>query len=341
MSGVSSDHECATSEEAQEKHRKGMMITVREGSASRNMEALLPFALKNKHLWATDHLRARDLQEGHIDLMLRQAVAAGIDPVQAIRAATLWPAQHYGIPGGALQTEAIADLVIVSDLRSFNVMETWIGGEMVAKNGEPTYLGASPAPARATYPLQPLDEITVMGSGAEATVKVMNVGPRGEASWSEERMEIVDGHILADPLRDILYLAWAEPSDEWRLRTGFVRGFNLTAGALASSEVHKFGGIVALGTSLMAVRDAMNEVAAAGGGAVAITDGRSSLLPLPVAGLMSDLPLALVVKQEGELLTLSKEMGCPMSDPFLRLAMLGPILPRAFQVERPVMSVGA
>lgn len=341
MGGVTSDHECTTPEEAAEKHRKGMTIALRESSASRDMRALIPFALDNPHLYATDHLRARDLVGGHIDHLLHMAVEGGIDPVQAVRAATVWPARHYGLEAGVLEVGAPADITVVSDLCSFKVLETWIDGDLVARNGELLYLGSMPMPVDPLFPTTRLSGIDVRASGPTASVKVMHVGRRGEVAWGQEELPVDDGSIVADPTRDVLYMVWADPTRDWSLRVGFTRGFELRGGALATSEVHKFGGIVSVATTLTGARDAMNEVIAAGGGSVAVLDGEMAVLPLPVAGLMSDLPAREVASIELDLMELTRRMGCPMDDPFLTLASLGPYLPAAFQVERTVMSVGA
>lgn len=340
MGGVTSDHESSTPEEAEEKHRKGMTIALRESSASRDMKALMPFALKNRHLYATDHLRARDLVGGHIDRLLRMAVEGGIDPVQAVRAATAWPAKRYSLDAGVLQVGSPADITVVSDLRSFNVLETWIDGDLVARNGELLYLGSLPMPVEPMFPPMRLSEIDVRASGRTAPVRVMHVGRRGEVTWGQEELPVADGSIVADPIRDVLYMVWADPSRDWSLRVGFVRGFELRGGAIATSEVHKFGGIVSVATTLTGARDAMNEVVAAGGGSAAMLDGDLALLALPVAGLMSDLPPREVAALELDLMDFTRRMGCPMDDPFLALASMGPYLPAAFQVERTVMSVG-
>jgi adenine deaminase len=317
-----------------------MAIALRESSISRDLRALIPFAKENPHMFATDHLRARDLVDGHIDSLLRIAVEEGIDPVQAIRAATIWPAQHYGLDTGALHIGAPADITVVSDLRSFRVLETWIGGELVARNGELLYLGSPPMPVAPLFPMTQLSEIDVRASGPSARVKVMQVDRRGTVAWGQEELPVEDGSIVADPIRDVLYLVWADPSRDWSLRVGFVKGFELNGGAIATSEVNKFGGIVSVATTLTGARDAMNEVAMAGGGSVAILGSERSVLRLPVAGLMSDLPAKEVVAKEMELLSFTQAMGCPLEDPFLTLATMGPFLPAAFRVERKVLSVG-
>jgi adenine deaminase len=341
MGGVTSDHESLTAKEAEEKHRKGMTIALRESSASRDMDALMPFARRNPFLYATDHLRARDLVDGHIDQLLRRAVEGGIDPVQAVRAATMWPAQHYGLEGGVLQVDAPAHITVVSDLRTFNVLETWIDGDLVARNGELLYMGSLPMPVAPLFPTTRLSEIDVRATGRVANVKVMHVNRHGEVAWGQEQLPVVDGSIVADPTRDVLYMVWSDPTRDWSLRVSFVKGFELRGGALATSEVGKFGGVLSVATTLTGARDAMNEVISCGGGSAAILDREMALLPLPVAGLMSDLPAREVAARELELMQFTRLMGCPMDDPFLTMASMGPFLPAAFQVERTVMSMGA
>ncbi|NLK26558.1 MAG: adenine deaminase, partial [Euryarchaeota archaeon] len=337
MAGVSSDHECFSTREAEEKHRKGMRVAVRDGSGARNMRALIPFARANKHLLATDHLRARDLVEGHIDNLLRQAVAEGLDPVQAIRSVTLWPAEHYGIIGGSLQVGSVGDLTVVSDLKTFKVLETWIGGVLVAKGGAPLFTSKAPEPIRHAYSGQRLGEVHAVGQGHVAAVKVIMADQPEGAPLGQVDLPVIDGTIVADPLRDILYLVWADPTEDWTLRTGFVSGFTLRTGALASSEIYGPGGIVGIGASLPEVEEALGMVVDRGGGAVALLNGQYTCLDLPVAGLMSERPAEEVASQEKALLAQTRAMGCSMNDPFLVLALLGRELPRAFQSEKPLM----
>lgn len=339
MAGVSADYGCTTAEEAEAKRRKGLMIGVREGSGERCLRDLMPFAQGSEFMLATGQLRARDLLRGHMDSLLRAAVAEGLDPVQAVRAATLWPAEHYGIPGGSLYVGSAGDLTVVKDLKEFKVLETWIGGEMVAKDGAPLFVANPVPPLRPAYSERRLSEVQVGGGGPVARVKVLEAGR--EAGWGHEDLPVVDGGIVADPSRDLLYLLWADPREDWTIRTGFVRGFGLGKGAIASSEVYGIGGIVGVGGSLRAVAEAVNGVAARGGGAVAVLGERRAWLDLPVGGLMSDRPAPEVAGQEAELLALTREMGSPLEDPFLTLASLGRDVPKAFQVERPVLVEGA
>jgi len=338
MAGISSDYGCTTVREAEERRRKGMMIGVREGSAERHLGDLAEFVKGNPFLLASGHLRARDLMEGHVDALLRRAVAQGLDPVQAVRAATLWPAEHYGLPGGSLYVGSAGDLTVVKDLKDFAVLETWIDGQLVAKNGEPLFASRPAPPVRPAFSERLLSGVRVSGAGTTARVKVLEAN--GPTRWSHQDLRVVDGSIVADPGRDIAYLVWADPWEDWTLRAGFARGFGLGDGAIASSEVYGIGGIVGVGGSLGAVIEAVNGVAARGGGAAAVLGGRNAWLDLPVGGLMSDLPAAEVARQETELLALAREMGSPLEDPFLVLARLGRDVPKAFQVERPVLVEG-
>ncbi|NLI74229.1 MAG: adenine deaminase [Euryarchaeota archaeon] len=341
MSGITSDHESTTSEEALEKHKKGMAIALRESSSNQNLNALLPFARKNKHMLATDHLRSRDLIRGHIDNMLHMAVEGGVDPMQAVRAATLWPSQHYGLKSGALEIGTPADMTVVSDLHSFKVLETWIDGDLVARNGELLYLGSPPKLVEATFPMTRLDQIDIHVSGRVAPVKVICIGSDGEITQEHEELQVEDGRILADTSRDILYMIWVDPAHNWSIHVGFVRGFGLWDGAIATSEVHKFGGILCVATTLTNAQDLINEIIVAGGGSAAILGRDLVLLPLPIAGLMSDLPAKEVAAREFDLMSMTRNMGCLMNDPFLILSSLGTYLPSTFWAERTEMSVGA
>jgi adenine deaminase len=322
MAGMTTEHECETLAEAEEKHRKGMKIMVREGSAAKDLSTLLPFAIKNKHFLITDDLGTPDLLEGHVNALLRKAVAGGMDPLQAIRAATLWPAEHYGLPGGSLYVGGAGDLVVVEDLKDFKVLETWIGGELVAKDGAPLFLGN---PSTRPWGLRPLDlkeaDLRVPASGPKAKVRVIQVSPDHIGSLSTTAdLPVEQGDVRPDPTQDILLMTVVNRYVPAKPAMAFVKGFGLRVGALASSVAHDSHNLIAVGTDHRTLTLAIRGLVAQGGGYF-ITDGAREMgLELPLGGLMSARPGEEVAGRVAEINAFLREMGCVLPGPFMTLS---------------------
>ncbi|MDW5563363.1 MAG: adenine deaminase [Methanomassiliicoccus sp.] len=322
MAGISTDHECATLREAEEKHRKGMTIMVREGSAAQDFEELLPFAKENKHFLVTDDLRAKDMAEGHVDALLRKAIAGGMDPIHAVRAVTRWPAEHYSLPGGSLYDGGPADLTVVSDLSTFRVLETWIGGELVAKDGVPLFTGTPTIVPPAIAPVEVLSrDLRVTSGRMKATVRAIKALPGQIASLAATAdLEVEDGTVIPDPEQDVLLIAVANRYQPAPPAVAFAKGFGLLRGAMASSVAHDSHNLIGVGTDPVLLAQALNAVVAQGGGYYA-TDGAEDVrLELPVAGLMTAAPWAEVIRKEEEITAFLEGMGCPLPAPFMTLS---------------------
>ncbi len=322
MAGPSTDHECISLKEAEEKHRKGMTIMVREGSAARNLVDLLPFARKNKHFLVTDDIHARDLLRGHVDSLLRKAVAGGMDPIHAIRAVTMWPAEHFGLPGGSIYAGGVADMVVVDNLTNFKVLETWIGGELVAKDGIPLFTGnpTSVPPGISSGDVRAGD-LRVTSGSSPSKVKVINALPDQVISRaSTAELEVEDGEVLADPSRDILLIAVVNRYRPAKPAVAFVSGFGIKRGAIASSVAHDSHNLIGVGTSPDLLAKAFNAVVAQGGGYYATDAANSSTVELPVAGLMSTLTCEEVARKEEEITAFVHGMGCTLPAPFMTLS---------------------
>ncbi|MFM8785957.1 MAG: amidohydrolase family protein, partial [Phycisphaerales bacterium] len=242
--GISTDHECVTLEEAAEKAALGVHILIREGSAARNAEAL--WRMLRTHpdqcMFCTDDAHPDDLLRGHIDRMLAHAVARGIDPMVALRAATLHPIRHYGMPCGLLQVGDRADMVLVNDLVSFRPRTTWIAGVPVAKDGRslvPPRVSRTPNAfiARTCVP----DEFVVRAPagwtvGARVTVHAI-VASDGEIVTGREDVPAVVrlGAVEPDPAHDLLTIAVVNRYAPAPVAVAMVRGFGLRAGAIRRS----------------------------------------------------------------------------------------------------------
>ena len=322
QAGISTDHECLGPEEAEEKRRKGMAIMVREGSASRDLEMLLPFAAVHRHFLVSDDVGATDLMEGHVDALLRKAVALGMEPMHAIRAATLWPAQHYQLPGGLVRVGGAADLTIVRDLTEFKVLETWIAGELVAKDGAPLFSG-SPLTVRSAISATGVEanELSIKAPGRRAEVRVIEVVPERIVSRAGRAELAVVGDLIApDPSRDVLMAAVVNRYERARPALAFIRGFGLGNGAIASSVAHDSHNIIAVGADPHSMARAVNGLIAQMGGLYAFSEGEGMGLELPVAGLMSARPCEEVAEKEGEINRFVRGMGCRLPAPFTTLS---------------------
>ncbi len=321
MAGISTDHECTAWQEALEKHQHGMRIQVREGTSSKNMKDLMPFAKEHECYLVSDDLHAADLMQGHMDILLRKAVSAGMGPMHAIRAATLWPARHYGLPGGALDEGSVADVAVVKDLKDFQVLQTFIGGVKVAENG------------RSIFPVSPLNAPTairrlhygpkdfeMLSHGPTAKVRLIEVQPDQDISKSgSAELEVIGNIIQPDIEEDVLRMTVVNRYREAKPALTFVHGFGLKRGAIASSVAHDSHNIIAVGVESESLAMAVEEVSGQGG-FLAVDGGRSMSLPLPVAGLMSREPCEKIAAAESDLLSFVRGLGGTLPAPFMTLS---------------------
>lgn len=329
-SGISSDHESTTPEEALEKLRAGMTVFLREASNARNLEALLPLvtpANETRLCFCTDDRQPIDLLgEGSIDHLLRCAIARGIDPVTALRMATLNPAQHYRLfDRGAVAPGRQADLMVFSHLGAPHAEMVFRRGELVAAGGR-MLAASSPErqlpPNSVRFEPQRLDLRVRAESRMMRAIGIVPDQLLTESLLVEPRVE--DGWAVADPSRDLLKMAVIERHHgSGRTGLGFVRGFGLRQGAIAGTVAHDHHNLVAVGADDLSMRTAVRAVAEAGGGlAVAHGDAVLELLPLPIAGLMSDRPIEEVRDVLLRLLATVRELGGSLRDPFMAMSFL-------------------
>jgi adenine deaminase len=349
--GIGSDHECTTLAEAREKLGLGMHIFLREGSAARNLAILLPLvtpATERFCSFCTDDRHPADLQrEGHIDHLVRSAIRQGLDAVLAIRLATLNAARHFGLRDrGAVAPGYRADLVVVDDLERLAINAVYVAGVKVAEHGRylPRPRGRPSAPTTSTMHVDPARlDLVIHAPLARAKVRVISVVPGQVLTRAlVEEVRIEDACAVADPARDLLKLAVVERHTGSQLvGLGFVNGLGLRRGALASSVAHDSHNIVVAGASDRDMLAAIAAVVAMGGGQVAVADGRVlAALPLPIAGLLSDLPLAEVCTRVAALAAAARGLGCPLPDPFMPLSFLAlPVIPELKLTDRGLVDV--
>ncbi len=322
--GIGTDHETTTLAEAEEKLRLGMRILIREGSAARDFATLAPLIDQwpEQVMFCSDDLHPDDLIDGHIDRLLRRAVALDIDPLHALRAATLNPIRYYRLDAGLLQSGDPADIVQVEDLKGFKVRQTIIAGQIVARDGKCLIERQPVTPINRfeARPKQPAD-FAVADPGAPVPVIVATDGSV-LTGRDEARPPTVDGQLLADPGHDLLKLSVVNRYADRPPAVAWVRGFGLQRGAIASSVAHDSHNIVAVGCDDDALCRAVNQVIAQRGGLAVVDADDARLLPLPVAGIMSDQDGFEVAADYARIDEQARALGSPLSAPFMTLSFM-------------------
>ncbi len=322
--GISTDHECTRASEALEKHALGMRILVRDGTAAKNVTALVPFALKHDFFLVSDDKLAPDLIESHLDGSLARAVSLGIDPLHAVRAVTIRPALHYRLPLGAIAAGRMADIVKVRDLSGFFVEEVFIGGTQVAKEGR-AYFTAKPLSMSTAFPVSPRrpDDFAVPAPGPSVTARVIGLVRDEILTRSETAtLKVKGGRVIPDRNRDILLLSVVNRYRNAPVATGFVTGFGLKRGAMASSVAHDAHNIISVGDNPEDMSRAVNTLIRESGGLCYAAGETSTLLPLQIAGLMSTDPPGDLRSRLSHLRAKTKEAGCALDSPFMTLSFL-------------------
>jgi adenine deaminase len=338
--GISSDHECVSLEEAQEKLEQGMYIMLREGSSEKNLEALLP--LVNDKTWprclfvVDDRTAADLLHDGDIDAVVRKAISLGLEPVRAIQLATINTAGYFRREGlGGIAPGYFADLIVLGDLKSLRIDMVFSKGKLVAKEGKPLFSAPQTADKSLTdsVKIKPFD------------IERLRLKPSGNA---EPVIEVVPGQIITKKRleqltsipaieKDILKLVVVERHKATgNIGVGLVKGFGLKRGALASSVAHDSHNIIAVGTSDEDIFAAIKEIERLHGGLVAVGGGKIlSSLALPVAGLLSDEPLENVVNKLEGLEKTAAELGATLPSPLATLSFLAlPVIPEIRLTDR-------
>jgi adenine deaminase len=322
--GITTDHECVSYDEALEKIGLGVKILIREGSAARNYAALAPLLKdhSDRCMFCSDDLHPDILVTGHIDRLVRRAVAEGYDLLKVLRCACVNPVEHYRLPVGLLRVGDPADFIELNNLADFRVLRTFINGQVVAEHGQPMLASV------ATTPLNRFEKI--VRSPSEFRVPATSQQIRviealdGELITGHriEAARIEKGAAVADPSRDILKIVVVNRYENAPPAVAFIKGFGLTRGAIASSVAHDSHNLVAVGADDESLTAAINGVIAAGGG-LAVADGQGTeLLPLPVAGLMSTEPYEKVAAAYSHLDARAKELGSKLRAPFMTLSFM-------------------
>lgn len=323
--GIHTDHECFTLEEAKDKLAYDMKIIIREGSAAKNFEALYPLIeeFPDKVMLCSDDKHPDELVEGHIDRLVKRAVAKGIDLFHVLRAACLNPITHYNIEVGQLQVGDPADFIVVTDLQDFDVLQTYINGQLVAEKGTShiPYIKSEPINNFHCTPKSPKD-FTILANGKENIKVILPADGQLVTSSLVEAATIRNGAIMADPQRDILKIAVVDRYADTAPAVAFIKGFGLKAGAIASSVAHDSHNIIAVGTSDELLSKAVNTLIDQKGGICAVDDQNALALPLPVAGIMSTEDAHAVAQAYDQVDKMAKTLGSTLKAPFMTLSFM-------------------
>lgn len=325
--GITTDHECFTLAEAKDKLAAGMKILIREGSAARNFAALAPLLKTDaaRCMFCCDDLHPDLLVQHHLDAHVRRALALGADRFDVLACASVNPVKHYGLAVGLLREGDPADFIVVESWRNFRVRRTYLDGKLVATNGR-SLLPRQPSRVVNKFRAQPRTaaDFAVPASGAAKTLNVIEA-INGQLVTRRRRMRatITAGQAVADPARDLLKIAVVNRyAPRAPLAVGFIRGFGLKTGALASSVAHDSHNIVAVGVDDASLAAAVNAVIAHRGGISVVDGGKRGVLPLPIAGLMSDADGRTVARRYTALDAQAKRLGSKLDAPFMTLAFM-------------------
>lgn len=328
LKGIQTDHECFTLEEGLEKAELGVKILIREGSAARNFEALIPIIKKfpDRVMFCSDDKHPDDLLNGHINLLIRRAVQSGYNLFDVLKAATLNPMEHYNINCGRLREGDLADFVILDDLDLMTVKEVYIKGESVFVSGGSQWL---PEPVTET-PNQFLAHFPDLISYQIRTEKKDSVEVRvieaieGQLITSEriESLQVKQTTVLSDSTRDILKMAVVNRYSSAPPALAFITGFGLKRAAIASSVAHDSHNIVAVGDSDELIKEAVDALMKSQGGICLVHSEGTEVLPLPIAGLMSDRDGHWVGRRYEELTKLARQFQSKPKAPFMLLSFM-------------------
>ena len=322
--GISTDHECFTYEEALEKLQKGMKVLIREGSAAKNFEALidlLPVHFENM-MFCSDDKHPDDLLLGHINQLCERAVAKGIDVFKVLQAACVNPVKHYNLEVGLLQKGDAADFILVDNLKEFNVLETYINGELVAKNGE-SFVQSVPFDVLNNFDTDTKKVEDFRFASSSEKIRVIEALD-GELVTNEIAADslIIDGNLVSNAATDILKMTVVNRYENDVPAIAFIKNFGIKEGAIASSVGHDSHNIIAIGVSDEAICKAVNLIIENRGGVCAVNASEEKIVSLPVAGIMSDKSAEEIGKAYAALDAMAKQMGSTLRAPYMSLSFM-------------------
>jgi adenine deaminase len=323
--GITTDHECFSYDEAKEKLEMGVKVLIREGSAAKNFNDLISLAneYSAQMMFCSDDKHPDDLVEGHINLLVKRAVEIGVDVFKALRMSSLNPVRHYDLNIGLLREGEPADFIEVNNLQDFQVISTYIDGNLVASKG--------------TTLIPDIKAEQVNNFSAKAIkIEDLNLEIPNDSKYIKT-IKVNDGQLITDSFlfhlaqsdaefltaNDILKLVVYNRYKDAQPKLAFINGFGLKNGAIASSVAHDSHNIIAVGTSDEDIAEAINLVVREKGGISVVADEKMGVLPLPIAGLMSDKDGYKVAKDYTQIDEFAKsQLKCTLKSPFMSLSFM-------------------
>jgi len=322
--GISTDHECFTEEEAKDKLAHGMKIIIREGSAAKNFEALVGLIDENadEMMFCSDDKHPDSLVEGHINSLVKRALAKGHSLFKVLKMACLNPVNHYKLDVGLLRVGDPADFIIVDNPDNFEVLRTYINGRTVAENGE-TKLASKPCQTINQFNCQSVKSTDFEVKNIGNLIQVIEVID-GELVTNRKDLKptITNDRNVADPARDLLKIAVINRYQNAKPAVAFVKNFGIQEGAIASSVAHDSHNIIVVGTEDEYIAKAVNLIIANKGGICAVNKDDQKNIPLPIAGLMTNQDGYQIARDYTELDQMVKKMGSPLLSPFMSLSFM-------------------
>ena len=322
--GISTDHECFTLEEALDKLKYGMKILIREGSAAKNYNALhtLIKTHSDKLMFCSDDKHPDNLVEGHINELVVRSMELGYDFFDVLRIACVHPVEHYKMDVGQLRVGDKADFIVVDSISEFNVKQTYIEGELVAKNGK-SFLEERKHPIINNFNIGKKSPKDFELKGTDAMIDIIHAID-GELITEKIKGDVIveNGLLKPNVKEDFLKISVVNRYSEAPIASGFIKSFNIKEGAIASTVGHDSHNIIVVGTNDEWMCKATNLLVANKGGLSAISPKGEHVISLPVAGLMSDLPAKKIGKMYGDIDKFVKKMGCQLTAPFMTLSFM-------------------
>lgn len=323
-SGITTDHECSNLQEAREKVALGMTIQIREGSAAKNFNALIPLIEEapEKIMFCSDDMHPHELINGHINILVKKSISLGYNILDILKAATLTPVKHYNLEVGLLQKNDPADFIIIDNFNDFNILKTYIDGKLVAENNK-SLIPETAVNAINNFEAEKVntDDFKIFDKGKN--IKIINA-ISGEILTEKiiGRPKSIDNYLVSDIDNDILKIAVINRYEKKKISLGFIKNFGLIKGAIASSVAHDSHNIVVIGCSDEEMAHAANMIINTKGGLAAWSHDKNICVPLPIAGLMTNNDGKKIAADYQALVTLSKEFGSELNDPFMTMGFM-------------------
>ena len=322
--GISTDHECYMLEEARFKLQNGMKVIIREGSAAKNFDTLEPLIAEfyEKMMFCSDDKHPDDLLVGHINLLVKRALAKGNDLFKVLQMACINPVEHYNLDVGTLREGDDADFIVIDSLENFNILKTVINGETVAENGQ-SFIETEPEGIVNNFNIsikKPSDFNIILKNDNIHVIEVLD----GQLITNKilSKVLIENGNAVSNLADDILKIVVVNRYFDAPVAVAFIKNFGLKRGAIASSVAHDSHNIIAVGVDDASICRAVNLLIEHQGGLSAVDGEKEDVLALPIAGLMSSEPCEMVAEKYTRLVNMSRNMGSALRSPYMSLSFM-------------------